>query len=403
MALGTPTSAATSVSLGAVSSGAITVTAPANSRLFIAVGGPTSTSRTVSSVAGTDNTAGAVNLAVVKAVTVAGIFTELWSANLTNAVTAKSFTATFSGAIAAGALVAWYQAGAATSSPADGAGFSYTEAGPTDSTVSVGPITTTNANDTVYGVIVADNNSANSFTPSGTVINELFDFHTGNDIQMSVVYVTVAATSTYTATGAWAVGANIEAGLLVGIKEAAGGTDATVTAVVADALGSAPVATVSGGANGTVTAVTAAATGDNPAAVITATATVTAATALGLGSAPPANSILSSVVTGVAVVALGSAPVASVSGGGNGTVTAAIATGLGSAPVASLSAGQVVTAVVADATGAGVAATVSTATAVAAVPAVAVGQALRPSISPAPAGGGGGTAQVAATFAEVGA
>lgn len=176
--------------------------------------------------------------------------------------------------------------------------------------------------------------------------------------------------------------------------------DATVTAVPAVALGSAPVASATVTAGATVTAVPAAATGDTPAAVVTGTgsATVTAVPATALGSAPPANSILSSVVNAPAVIALGSAPVAVISSAGNATVTAVPATALGSAPVAVLSSGQTWVAVVADATGAVPAAVISAGATVAAVIAVASGQAPRPTISPAPTGGVSG--DIAATFAE---
>lgn len=177
------------------------------------------------------------------------------------------------------------------------------------------------------------------------------------------------------------------------------GGDATVTAVPAVALGSAPIAAVSAAGNATVTAVTATALGSAPIAAVAAGATVTAVVADALGSAPPANQITSAVVTAPAVMALGSAPPASVGAGGDATVTAVIASALGSAPIASLSAGQVVAAVVADATGAATASTISAGATVGAVPALALASALRPAITPAPAGGGG-TALVAVAFAE---
>jgi hypothetical protein len=176
-------------------------------------------------------------------------------------------------------------------------------------------------------------------------------------------------------------------------------TNATVTAVVADATGAAPPATVTAATHATVTAVVASATGDNPAATVAANSTVTAVTATALGSAPPANQILSSVVNAPAVVALGSAPAATVGAGGDATVTGAVATGLGSSPIGSLSAGQVVVGVVADGLGSAPVAAITAGATIGAVPAVAAGQATRASISPAPAGGGG-TALVAVAFAE---
>lgn len=195
-------------------------------------------------------------------------------------------------------------------------------------------------------------------------------------------------------------------GVDVGVEQVSWGAptaSATVTAVPAVALGSAPPAGVSSATNATVTAVPAAATGDNPAAVISAGATVTGVVALALGSAPPANAILSAVVGAPAVVALGSAPIASVSGAGAATVTAVPATALASAPIASLSAGQVVVGVVADGTGAAPPAALALGATVLGVPAIAVGSATRSTLSPSPAGGGGVSGDVAATFAEASA
>lgn len=157
---------------------------------------------------------------------------------------------------------------------------------------------------------------------------------------------------------------------------ASAGTDATVVAVPATALGDVPVPAVSAGV------------------------TVSAVPAVALGSAPPANQIISIVVGAPAVVAAGSAPAAAVSAGGTGaTVGAVPAAAGGSAPAAAVSSGVTVGAVAAAAAGSAPVASVASGVTVAAVPAVASGQAPRPTISPAPAGGGV-SGDVAATFAE---
>lgn len=166
----------------------------------------------------------------------------------------------------------------------------------------------------------------------------------------------------------------------IGVEEAvwgsAGGTNATVTAVPALSAGSAPIGAFGSGS------------------------TVTAVPALSLGSAPPANQIISIVINAPAVVSLGSAPVASVSaGGGDATISAVAALSSGSAPVAALGTGSTVTAVPAVSVGTAPVGAFASGSTVTASPALSAGQAPRATLSPAPAGGGG-TVQVAATFAE---
>lgn len=193
--------------------------------------------------------------------------------------------------------------------------------------------------------------------------------------------VVSATDATYSAAGYPGFWVDAVGGTPIGITQvtwgaAAGGTDATVTAVVAASAGSAPVA------------------------AITAGATVTAVVADSVGTAPPANNLISVVVGAPASVSLGSAPVASVSAGGTGaTVTAVPATSAGSAPVAGVSAGVAVSAVVADSVGSAPVAALAAGVTVAAVPAVSSGQAPRPTITPSPTGGGV-SGDVAATFAE---
>lgn len=232
MALGTPTSAGTSVSLGAVSSGSITLTAPSSSRVFVAAGGPTSASRTVSSVAG-----GSLTWAVGKAVTATGGFVEVWSADCPGGITSQSITVTLSGAILAGGILGWYETGVATSSPLDGTGASATTATP-DTAWSTTSGTTTNADDVLYAVAMTDNAGACTSTPSGTVINELIDYHSPNDIEFAVDYVIVAATGTYTGTGTWSATPLFEACVLVAYKaDTGGGGGSTVKKLAALGVG----------------------------------------------------------------------------------------------------------------------------------------------------------------------
>lgn len=265
----------------------------------------------------------------------------------------------------------------------------------------VGPTGTTAQADEIVIVLngLGDNVTVTpnaGYTNAGSVGGDLSGANGIPKQYVSSKIVSATGTQSATETLSGSAGAAM---IIATFKAAAGGTPATVTAVAAVALGSAPAASVSAGGGASVTAVPATASGSAPVASVSGGATVTAPAATALGSAPPANNLISIVVGAPAVVALGSAPAAAVSAGGTGaSVGAVAAVGAGSAPAASVSAGVAVTAVVADALGSAPVASLAAGVTVTAAPAVAAGAAPRPAITPTPAGGVSG--DVAATFAE---
>jgi hypothetical protein len=225
--------------------------------------------------------------------------------------------------------------------------------------------------------------------------------------------VTFTLTSSSAGSGSW---------LLAVPAAAAGGTNATVTAVPALSAGSAPVGAFSAGANvaavkalsagsapaafvgaggaTNVTAVPALSAGSAPAAPVAGGVTVTGVQALSAGSAPPANQTISFVVAAPASVSLGSAPAAVVnSGGANVTVTAVPASSARSTVAAVVAAGVGVTGVTASSVGSAPASSLTQGAAVAAAPAVSAGQTPRPAVTPAPTGANA-AGNLASTFAE---
>lgn len=232
MAIGTPASAGTSVSLGGVSSGNFTATAPSASRLFIAAGGATSASRTISSVAG-----GSLTWAVGKAVTQTKGLVEVWSADCPGGVTSATITVTLSGALLAGAIAGFYCTGLATSSPLDGTGASTARAVPASQNWSSGAAATTNADDLILACSYGDFFTAPTNTPTGTVNTELVDFASANDIGLVVQYVIVAATqASITGTGSWGGTPDSDATVLAAYKANTGGGGAVAVKQLA-ALG----------------------------------------------------------------------------------------------------------------------------------------------------------------------
>lgn len=368
MAIGTPTTLGSSPSIASVThTHATTATAPSGALIIVVAGWGSGTDRTATVTGGgltwtTDQSnvsAGGYKLRI-------GVFSAPAPAGLASGTT---LTLTTSGADDGANIAACYVTGvdvggtrkdASTGSAAVTASWDTTAA------------TTTNADDLIIGGSFGDGNR----TSTATVGTELFDFQNAtNAWSMTVTYQIVASTGSKSLTGTWSASVDQVAGF-VAYKSAVAAGDATVTAVVADSAGSAPVAAISSGA------------------------TVTAVVADSAGSAPPANQIVSIVLNVPAVISAGSAPAAAVStGGSDATVTAVVADSAGSAPVAALQTGSTVTAVVSDSAGTAPAATIVQGTAVTAVPALSRGEAPRGTVSPAPAGGGV-SGDVAATFAE---
>ena len=225
MPIGTPVNArdgGSGVSIGAASSGAITVTAAAGAHVFIAVGGPTSTSRTVSTVTG-----GGLTWTVAEAITSTTAFCEIWSAPNPSGITSQSITVTFSGAVLAAALVALSATG--TAGTLDGTGNGATEAD-ASATWNPGSAVTSNANDLIVAAGMSDSsgpNSQSSVSGSGT---ELIDFSSANDIFMAVNYRIVSSSGSYsiggtpannpTGPGAYVIAAFTEGAAAVGISRA---------------------------------------------------------------------------------------------------------------------------------------------------------------------------------------
>lgn len=212
--------------------------------------------------------------------------------------------------------------------------------------------------------------SDGSFVSNGAGTSRTVD--SGKQASTTNVRLEIEATLT-------AANASVDIGLddiALTITYTAGGTDATVTAVVADGVGDLPDPTVtagstvtsppddgtgtlpapvvSGGSNATVTPPASDGTGDLPDPAVSAGATVAAPPVDGTGTLPPVNAVISGEVTTGPASGTGTMPPPAVSGGSSAvdvTVTAVPVDGTGDVPDPTVSAGASVTSPADDGTG----------------------------------------------------
>jgi hypothetical protein len=262
-----------------------------------------------------------------------GIRIALYSAPAPSGLaSATTITATPSGSVNNKLMAVAYTTGLATSSVVDG-----TPSGGQGVTAawSSGSISTTVAADLILSASWHDGVSTNTASGGTT---ELDDFQNTNEaVSMTTGYQITSSTGSYTGTGTWGAAGTYVA-VAVAYKSPGGGTDATVTAVVATSTGAGAVAAVSAGS--TVSGAPATGLGDSPTAAVTVSAnsTVTATVATGLGSAPVPAISSGFTVTAVVADATGVAAVPTVTAGS--TVTGTVADATGDTPAAVVSAGM---------------------------------------------------------------
>ena len=204
------------VSLGKTASAAVassyahtmTGTAPAGSRVFLAVAWASDTLRTISSVSNPSTPLAWTRLGGVTGTDAGGFYgIDIWSAVTTGVMSAQAITANFSGSNSWGTNIhCWYQSGLASTSVVDGTPTGILRGTPTTSW-STGALTTTAANDTLYALAFADgpagSGGATSVPGSGWTELDTDLLSASNDWGSTLVYQPVAAAGSYTATGTW--------------------------------------------------------------------------------------------------------------------------------------------------------------------------------------------------------
>lgn len=235
MAIGTPTAAGVIVNAAdgtSVYTGTTTQTVPADEDLIVILGWVSDPART-----GTVTVSGKtpVRLGFVNGTESGTVDLRIEFWRVPGGVTSgTTVTATASGGTFGMAGSFFRQAGLRVSSPLDSTPTSTLR---TTTTVnwSTPGLTTTNANDMLYGIALCDSAADAVNTPTGTLINELANYEVGtNNIRFVVDYAIVSSTGTYTANGTWSQAPNFaDLTYLLAIKDEPTSTPANLTGTAA--------------------------------------------------------------------------------------------------------------------------------------------------------------------------